>query len=733
MNDDEVETESKRSHLSLRTAESRVKADGDDRVTLSQATIPELLTFYQEPSQVSAFVCAVVRRLFPLSTWGSDHNFSVVTKYIDIFVKLRRRETLSTKNLLSGFKLNDVAWLRKKPTADGERQHLPPTDLYKRRQLIHDLLFWLYDSLIIALLRNNFYVTETSPHKSRVFYYRRPVWSRIHKLMMLSLVKQHRMLQPITQIEAEQMLRSRRLGYAHIRFLPKTNDLRPILNLKRRGANPFVKQGKHNSINSLLQDAFKVITHEKNTTAGYKFGCSVFSHDEEYRLLVAFKEKLKRRSVNDKLPRIYVVSLDIAKSYDTIKQKQLFEIVQHVFSKEEYLIQKYTTTELKGRGVVTKSRTRIHDGPFPQFFDFASELASKLKNVILTDNVLYTEPSTTELLVLLKQHIFENIVKDGQKYYLQTEGIPQGSILSSLLCSLYYGYIELNYLSDLPLGLRDDDNDETLGLLMRFVDDFLYLTTSLPHAIEFVTRLHRGFPEFGCIVNKNKTLVNFDIEEDGRPLRKCPVDYEGRMYVPWCGWCIDVETLEVQSDFSRYQSVYIGDSLTVEFGHKPGDYLRQKTMNYCEQKLHLILLDFNLNSKRTVYINIYNKMILCAIKFCRHVRELPRPLETNLHFLCDVVLDVVNYSFLLVQAKANSRLAQDMHCVCPVSQSLVTWLSLKAFQRVLRKKQSQFKILLNVIDQELKKIQTTILDDEQKFLNNIIQNKNSLCFDHVLY
>jgi hypothetical protein len=64
-----------------------------------------------------------------------------------------------------------------------------------------------------------------------------------------------------------------------------------------------------------------------------------------------------------------------------------------------------------------------------------------------------------------------------------------------------------------------------LALLIRFVDDFLYLTTSLPQAIEFVTRMHRGFPEFGCIVNKNKTLVNFDFEEDGHPLRKCPIDY----------------------------------------------------------------------------------------------------------------------------------------------------------------------------------------------------------------
>jgi hypothetical protein len=161
-----------------------------------------------------------------------------------------------------------------------------------------------------------------------------------------------------TQDKAEQILKNRRLGYAHIRFLPKTNDLRPILNLKRKGSNPFVKQGKHNSINSILQDAFKILTHEKvsfkhivtcqlnvpekteflmpvkqNTTAAVKFGSSVFSHDEEYRLLVSFKKKLKERSVNGKLPKIYVVSLDITKSYDTIKQQQLFNIVEQIFSK----------------------------------------------------------------------------------------------------------------------------------------------------------------------------------------------------------------------------------------------------------------------------------------------------------------------------------------------------------------------------------------------------------------
>lgn len=40
------------------------------------------------------------------------------------------------------------------------------------------------NELVVCLLRTNFYCTETAPHKHRIFYYRRPVWSRIHKLQM---------------------------------------------------------------------------------------------------------------------------------------------------------------------------------------------------------------------------------------------------------------------------------------------------------------------------------------------------------------------------------------------------------------------------------------------------------------------------------------------------------------------------------------------------------------------
>lgn len=43
---------------------------------------------------------------------------------------------------------------------------------------------------------------------------------------------------------------------------------------------------------------------------------------------------------------------------------------------------------------------------------------------------------------MLEEHITENIVKIGHEYYRQIVGIPQGSVLSAILCSFFYGDLE---------------------------------------------------------------------------------------------------------------------------------------------------------------------------------------------------------------------------------------------------------------------------------------------------
>ena len=63
--------------------------------------------------------------------------------------------------------------------------------------------------------------------------------------------------------------------------------------------------------------------------------------------------------------------------------------------------------------------------------------------------VVYPYARTREIVALLEEHITENIVKIGNEYYRQVVGIPQGSVLSAILCSFFYGDLEKRRMPDL--------------------------------------------------------------------------------------------------------------------------------------------------------------------------------------------------------------------------------------------------------------------------------------------
>jgi telomerase reverse transcriptase len=69
---------------------------------------------------------------------------------------------------------------------------------------------------------------------------------------------------------------------------------------------------------------------------------------------------------------------------------------------------------------------------------------------------------------------------------VQQQGIPQGSVLSTILCSFFYGHMEHTHLGDFASARH--------SVLLRFVDDYLFVTTSEKRAIAFVETMHRGTP-----------------------------------------------------------------------------------------------------------------------------------------------------------------------------------------------------------------------------------------------
>lgn len=79
----------------------------------------------------------------------------------------------------------------------------------------------------------------------------------------------------------------------------------------------------------------------------------------------------------------------------------------------------------------------------PHLTKLASDLAADLWNTIIVNKPLSNASVSRDKIVqLLEEHITQNMVKIGGHYYRQRVGIPQGSILSTMLCSFFYGDLE---------------------------------------------------------------------------------------------------------------------------------------------------------------------------------------------------------------------------------------------------------------------------------------------------
>ncbi|RXG62247.1 Telomerase reverse transcriptase [Armadillidium vulgare] len=87
--------------------------------------------------------------------------------------------------------------------------------------------------------------------------------------------------------------------------------------------------------------------------------------------------------------------------------------------------------------------------------------------------------------------------------FLIVKGIAQGGSLSSDLCDLYYSAMCDKYLRNFTGNER---------IMMRSVDDFLYITPMKTQAEEFLRFMEQGIDEFNCHINPGKTMHNLDNE-----------------------------------------------------------------------------------------------------------------------------------------------------------------------------------------------------------------------------
>jgi telomerase reverse transcriptase len=476
------------------------------------------------------------------------------------------------------------------------------------------------------------------------------------------------MFQEIEKSEAEEILRQRQLGFSFVRWLPKETGVRPIVNLRGRASSKDQHTIPALSINQVLKATFAILTYEKQRQPDL-LGASVFSPYGIYPKLKQFKMELLRDTPSGILPKLYFVKLDVQACFDSIEQTKLLKILHDVIS-ENYMIRKHGQVKpIAGKVQRVYIKKAQSEDEHTDFVAYARDLSTTLKQTIFTDQVVYDFQSRTATLKLLEEHIKENIVKIGTRYYRQIVGIPQGSVLSTILCSFLFGDLERTQLNVL---------DDPKSLLLRCIDDYLYLTTSLEKAKCFLDVMNKGHPEYGCIISKEKTLTNFEHES----IEAAYITKPTQKYFPWCGLLIDMSTLSVRVDYSRYRGNDMEYSITVHKGRRPGLVFIHKMLQSAKARSHVIYTDTDLNGSHTVHVNVYQNFIVSAMKMHHYLMAWGIDVGKNTKLLRDAIGHTARCAYSAMRQQYSSPNGR----TCDLQKSSVIWLGMHAFYTVLSKK-----------------------------------------------
>ena len=439
-----------------------------------------------------------------------------------------------------------MTWLT--PAHVNRSTKVADSDIRKRREILLEFLYYLFDSLLIPLIRSNFHVTESNVHQNRIFYFRHDIWRSLTEPAIASFKLS--MYEEIKTVKAKKLLDARPLGFSQIRLLPKKDGVRPITNLRRRVTklqNGKVALGR--SINSVMAPVFNVLDFERRKRPAL-VGSSLFSVGDTY-------PKLKRfgQTIHGTVPPsrcYYFAKVDAKSCFDTIPQQAVVRLMRQITSEEDYRITRHAEIKpfdthgygiARHRSEIKPARKFISSAKaatdFQSFDDFVSAgLGKAQKNTIFVDSIVQTLQKKTRSLDLLEDHIKRNMIKIGKKFFRQKAGIPQGSVLSSLLCNYFYAELERECLGFL---------DEHQSILLRLIDDFLLITTNKDHAKKFLQVMHDGIERYGVEVNPAKSLANFDVIVNGSQV---PCMHEGVEF-PYCGNSINTRTLEITKDRDR--------------------------------------------------------------------------------------------------------------------------------------------------------------------------------------
>ncbi|KAG8817520.1 hypothetical protein FRC17_011196, partial [Serendipita sp. 399] len=481
--------------------------------------------------EVTRFALKVTSEVIPKAFWGTDENFRHISKRIAEFIECRRYENLTLHGLLQNLQLSKFDWAFL--PRSNENAARPLSDTMKGRELVEEFLYWYFDSFLIPLLK-----ALCKPLLDKL---RSEQFVKVPRVaIFIPIQEQEKINDHIIQKQFKSDEQNRRLGHSSIRLLPKETGARLIINLGKRQVSKGTPSRRSESANQILRAALHILNYEKHNQPALH-GATVNSHSGIYFKLKEFKNA--NRLPNGLLPKLYFVKVDLRACFDSIEQGKLLDIIKSVLKEKRYMIQRYAQVHLSGDKIRKNFvRRAFPDDEHRHFLSIATELAASLRHVVFADQVWHTFEERKDLVALIEEHVSSNIVEIGGSFYKQKVGISQGSVISTILCNYFYGDLESSDRFDFLRG--------PANLLLRYIDDYFFVSTYMENARQFLEMM-------------------------------------------------DEE---------------IVDALTVEKGRVSGSNFRHRILSMATSKNHLLFMDTSLNTEFTVYLNIYENFLMMAMK-----------------------------------------------------------------------------------------------------------------------
>ncbi|ETI35818.1 hypothetical protein F443_17915 [Phytophthora nicotianae P1569] len=664
--------------------------------------IKKLLAFATPKKKIYRLIRKFIVQVVPKEMWGDSDtkNWKCVKILLRKLIFSRKFDVFSLKKCADEFQVTKVKWMN----VQHKGKYCPPNERVKCLELLQDLLWWMISSLVFPLLRNLLYITEAEGLANEIAFYQRPVWNVISALALSDL--EGGILQPAS---IETLPSERQLATSRMRLLPKPNGIRPLMNLSTATDPTKV------SVNRSMEAVHRVLIFEMERQPKL-LGASVRNIDEIYKRLKPFFLQIsqcpccaERRRVCGDTPMAYCVTVDVERCFDTIRPRKLYQILKKAMKEDEYLIRKHwvghqvapvssstdSNESLPASSFFFKlERPACPSGELLGFDELAAQ--SKKKNSLLVDGVLYDYLTKTKALQLLKEHLSSNVVQMEGHEYVQRCGIPQGSVLSTTLCNMYYAHFERRVLRKrlpevcdpaiVPVSCCQHEE------LLRYIDDFMFITTDLKRARRFFEVMHEGNEEYGCCVNVTKSQANFEVDSRSE---RTPSGF-----ISWCGMLIDPKDLQVYVNYEKLSSSLLQSSIPFNETKTAQDIFVDKVISPIRQRWHALYFDPELLSDDSIRVNLFQMLLVAAHRFTILIDVLPF-VNRDMNFFHNCMLRVLKK--MTKGIHHNLKLGLDSACTKtrePRNRSKLTYEGMKeqvwtvglfAFCLVIESKRGQVK------------------------------------------